>query len=83
MDRVYQYMNQAKLNIYNKKTTLELGKHTIFGKRGGGGRPDPLEIHKKKIVSVSLFSTFHHPLENVSKYQPKIGRNVLHINMKF
>jgi len=61
MDRVYQYMNQEKLNLYDEKT-LELGKHTIFGRKGGGGQPDS----QKKNVSVGLFSMFRHPLEYYS-----------------
>jgi hypothetical protein len=43
----------------HSKKTLELGKHTIFGRLGGGGVS---QIHEKKIVSVGLFSTFRHPL---------------------
>ena len=42
----------------HSKKTLELGKHTIFG-RGGVGVS---QIHEKKIVSVGLFSMFRHPL---------------------
>ena len=54
-------MNQEKLNLYDEKT-LELGKHTIFGRKGGGGQPDS----QKKNVSVGLFSMFRHPLEYYS-----------------
>ena len=43
---------------------MEIGKHTIFGREGGGGgQPDP----QKKIVSVGLFSTFRHPLAQNSR----------------
>jgi len=45
----------------HSKKTLELGKHTIFGREGEGGGVS--QIYEKKNVSVGLFSTFRHPLE--------------------
>ena len=44
----------------HSKKTLELRKHTIFGREGGEGVS---QIHEKKIVSVGLFSTLRHPLD--------------------
>jgi len=41
--------------IYMTKKTLELGKHTIYGKEGVS------QISEKKKVSVGTNSTFRHP----------------------
>ena len=54
-------MNQEKMDPYDKKhfkKTLELGKHTIFGREGG---EEVNRSTKKKIASGGLFSTFCHP----------------------
>ena len=44
----------------HSKKTLELGKHTIFGRWVEGSA----RSLKKEIVSVGLFSTFRHPLDS-------------------
>ena len=63
VDRVYQYMNQEKLNFYDEKTLKKnIGTqktYYIWQEEGGKGVS---QIHKKKIVSVGLFSMFCHPL---------------------
>jgi hypothetical protein len=46
------------------KKTLELGKHTLFGKGGVVVSP----IHEKKIVSVGANSTFRHPLGDLNTF---------------
>jgi len=45
MCRVYQYMNQEKLNLYDEKTLKkkhwDLENILYLGGGGGGGQPDP------------------------------------------
>jgi len=61
MGRVYQYMNQEKLNLYDEKTLKKnIGtRKTYYIWEEGEGVS---QIHEKKIVSVGLFSTLRHPL---------------------
>ena len=62
MDKVYQYMNQEKIKLYDEKTlkkNIGTRKTYYIWEEGGEGVS---QIHEKKIVSVGLFSTFRHPL---------------------
>jgi hypothetical protein len=54
-------MNQEKRDPYDEKTfkkTLELGKHTMFGRKGGGVS----QTHEKKICELVYFPRSATPL---------------------
>jgi hypothetical protein len=54
----------------HSKKTLELGKHTIFGREGGGGgQPDP---RKKNCECWSLFHVPPPPWNDIEKLDPFI-----------
>ena len=69
MGRVYQYMNQEKLNLYDEKTLKKnIGTrktYYIWEEGGGGGQPDP---RKKNCECWSLFYVTPPPCHLVCLY---------------